>query len=112
MGASVADTLLGVSCPAGRLPMSWPRRFEDSCAAKSVQLARGGENKTQSEREGTTLLGSPTVRIGGAAALPGETVYAEGLRVGYRAYGEGGVLGSISPLFPFGHGLSYTTFGY
>ena len=40
--------------------------------------------------------------------INGHVTYAEGLEIGYRWYDAN----QVAPRFPFGHGLSYTTFAY
>ncbi len=52
-----------------------------------------------------------TVGFGNALHYPGvdgHVVYDEGVFIGYRHYQQK----NIAPLFPFGHGLSYTQFSY
>jgi beta-glucosidase len=51
---------------------------------------------------------SPTARPERWPGVNGEQWYSEEVLVGYRGYDAQG----IEPLFPFGHGLSYTTFEY
>lgn len=76
-GAAIADVLLGRVNPSGKLPVTFPVRYED--------------NPTYPHYPG------------------GKRVqYGEDIFVGYRYYDKVG----IAPLFPFGHGLSYTNFSY
>ena len=55
------------------------------------------------------LADSPSdIGFGITSATPGKTFYTESIYVGYRHFDK-----SETPaLFPFGHGLSYTTFAY
>jgi beta-glucosidase len=81
-GHALAALLFGDENPSGKLPCTFPRALADTPAAQ-----------------------------GGARAYPGVdgTVhYDEGLLVGYRWYDTK----KIEPLFPFGFGLSYTSFAY
>ena len=54
------------------------------------------------------LADSPAHALGAYPGKDGTVRYEEGLLVGYRWFDSK----EIEPLFPFGHGLSYTTFEY
>jgi beta-glucosidase len=90
---AIASVLFGKTNPSGRLPMTFPASLD--------QLPR------------PQLDGSDTVEpnISGRGN-PGQSLRVdydiEGTDVGYRWFARKG----IKPLFPFGHGLSYTTFDY
>ena len=85
-GHSLADVIFGDVNPSGKLPMTFPVRLEDVGAH-----AIGEYPGTKRENENVW-----------------DQTYNEGLLVGYRWFDTKG----IKPLFPFGHGLSYTTFEY
>lgn len=85
-GNSLADVIFGRVNPSGKLPMTFPVRLGD-VAAHAV-----------GEYPGTKRADSDIVDIR----------YNEGVLVGYRWFDTK----KIRPLFAFGHGLSYTTFGY
>ncbi|ULH17220.1 glycoside hydrolase family 3 C-terminal domain-containing protein (plasmid) [Deinococcus sp. KNUC1210] len=80
-GFSVTDVLLGQADPGGRLPQTFPRSLHDD----------------------------PVHPLEPGLQYPGEqghVAYQEGLFIGYRHVDRH----ALTPLFPFGHGLSYTTF--
>lgn len=81
-GNAITDVLTGAAEPGGRLAQTFPRRIEDTPVETGEPLTYPGRD--------------------------GHVVYREGVFVGYRHYEKAG----IEPLFPFGHGLSYTTFDW
>jgi beta-glucosidase len=87
-GDAIASVLFGSTDPAGHLPETFP--------ASTSQLATAG-----------SAAQYPGVTVSGDAVGP-EVSYSEGLDVGYRWYEDS----SQTPLFPFGYGLSYSTFSY
>jgi len=78
IGNAIADVLLGNYSPSGKLPVTFPKSWEDCSAFKTYR------------------------------AQDNITYYSDGIFVGYRHFDKN----NIGPLFPFGYGLSYTTFSY
>ncbi|WP_181381740.1 beta-glucosidase [Pseudomonas prosekii] len=85
-GQALAEILYGKVNPSGKLPVTIDKKIEDnpSYASYPDPAAYRGDN-----------------------ALT-EMTYSEGLYLGYRGYDKK----HAKPLYPFGFGLSYTTFGY
>lgn len=82
-GTAIAEILTGKISPSGRLPISIESRLEDNiCYANYYENTKQKECKT--------------------------VEYKEGIFTGYRGYDKTGV----KPLYPFGFGLSYSTFSY
>lgn len=95
-GHALADVLTGAVNPSGKLPDTFPVRLDDVSA---MQHYPGNVV----EEDDPDLLPPPW---GGPKSA--EVRYAEGLAVGYRDFQTRP--GAVA--FPFGHGLSYTTFEY
>lgn len=77
-GRAVAEILLGIVNPSGKLPATFERQWGDAAADRNYPGADGTVD------------------------------YKEGIFVGYRWFDHA----HIQPLFPFGFGLSYSTFAY
>jgi beta-glucosidase len=96
-GAIVARLIFGLANPSGKLPVTFPRR-ESDLPANSARRWPGVDSS------GAAV--SVSRSAGFASGAPTTVEYSEGLQVGYRWFDAN----HIVPLFPFGHGLSYTTF--
>ncbi len=79
-GNALANILFGKTNPSAKLPCSFPKSLADSPAHTGDKINYPG--------------------------IEGKEIYAEGILVGYRWFDTK----NIQPLFPFGYGLSYTTF--
>lgn len=81
-GKALARILFGEVNPSGKLPMTFPKKLEDSPAHKIGEYPGSGKNGVEN--------------------------YKEGIFVGYRYFDTY----KVEPQFAFGHGLSYTQFKY
>jgi len=81
-GKATANIISGAANPSGKLPFSIPKKLEDNGANSFGPIAYPGDGNNE--------------------------VYKEDILVGYRWFDTK----KIEPLFPFGYGLSYTTFLY
>lgn len=81
-GVTLAEALSGKTNPSGKLPVTFAKKLDDYRCFQFGKRAYPGEN--------------------------GQVYYDEGIYVGYRWFNTK----HVEPQFPFGFGLSYTTFKY
>jgi beta-glucosidase len=98
-GDVVADVLFGVISPSGKLPVTFGNTAREAAYATEAQYP--GLHEQTGALGGRGFGGVP-----GAPQLVG--YYSENLQMGYRWYEAN----NVKPVFPFGFGLSYTTFEY
>jgi len=87
-GTALGEILFGDVNPSGHLPVTFERHFEDYPAISGAPATYPCIQEP----------GQPYPKVS----------YSEGIFVGYRGTDKAG----REPLFPFGYGLSYTTFKY
>ena len=88
---AVADILKGKVNPSGKLPMTFPINYMDSPSSKNFPYTWDMTKGRRGERKNVDY-----------------TNYAEGIWVGYRYFQTN----DVEVSYPFGYGLSYTTFAY
>jgi len=99
-GAAIADVISGKANPSGKLATTFPMRYFDNPSSLNFPY-----NYTRT----TTAQSGPSRTV---ASGPRKDVdyskYTDGIWVGYRYFQTAGV--DVS--YPFGYGLSYTTFEF
>ena len=108
---ALMDLMTGKVNPSGKLPFSIERAEEDSLAFGEDGPLHPGKTlfdpkdlASRTKKEGYDFLHNPDQSEVYTHDLP----YKEGIFVGYRWYD----MKKIDTRFPFGYGLSYTTFEY
>ena len=95
-GNSVTDILTGKQSPSGKLPMTFPIGLMDAASSANFPIDSDTGVYFTNRRED---IGQKDVD---------QTEYAEGIYVGYRWFDKQ----NLPVSYPFGYGLSYTTFEY
>jgi len=93
---AVGNVLFGTVNPSGKLPNTFPKSEADLPRLKVAQPPAH------------PFSGPVSPEMWAKGAPPFQVAYDEGLKVGYKWYDAE----KKTVLFPFGYGLSYTTFGY
>lgn len=108
-GNALADVLVGNISPSGRLPFTLPEKLEDSPA-----YALG--NYPEGQKKGDVFVGlveETNKEITGEGtgkdkSDPNKAYYSERSLVGYRWFDTK----NVDVMYPFGYGLTYTSFDY
>lgn len=98
-GDAIANILFGDVNPSGRLPVTFPKSESQLPHPKLATQPPPGPGDMKPFFPGSTFKHN---------TRQFEVDYTEGLKVGYKWYEAEG----LQPLFPFGYGLSYTSFAF
>lgn len=104
-GNALADVLVGKISPSGKLPYTLPVKLEDSPAYALGVYPQKNESQQADVFVGLVDNGQNSKR---KMEQKADADYSEGLMVGYRWFASK----NITPMYPFGYGLSYVPFKY
>ncbi|HKK11218.1 MAG TPA: beta-glucosidase, partial [Flavobacteriaceae bacterium] len=93
-GNAIADLVSGKVNPSGKLPVTFPVHLSDVASTKNFP----GKALDPNAKPGNSVFGT----------VPAEEIYEEGIYVGYRYFDTF----NVNVSYPFGYGLSYTSFRY